>query len=321
MNFKKKIFIIICCVCLLGITLFYPLANASTLNYEWQDNTEHYADIFGSSPLTDVEIPDFEIPDISLPLKYKINEGHFVNNTDATTGQPYFIDIYSYIDMSDWSIDVTMQVKSTDEYIGDYESFNIILYYQVAYTDYSAPFTAHNWTMPSHGGDISIIWDLSQRDYNVYPRNYYSNNLIVDELVDGIELNCNFGPRDYSNLSRMWFADFIYTNYENDNEINFSYRFMLGWDPIRYYELFQDMDLLYKTGYTNGYKTGYTNGYITATNQGITSNWFTGLFDGISGFLNIHFGPVSIGQIILIPLSITIVWFIIRQFRGGGGGD
>lgn len=83
----------------------------------------------------------------------------------------------------------------------------------------------------------------------------------------------------------------------------------------------------YNTGHTIGYdegldegdRSGYDRGYNKGTADTETAKyWFTGLFEGFQGFLNIEIMGISIGTIILIPFAITFVWFIIRQFRGGG---
>lgn len=89
-------------------------------------------------------------------------------------------------------------------------------------------------------------------------------------------------------------------------------------------------------GYTTGLDEGYwvgldeglkVSGYKEAYDKGVqytentASTWFKGIFKGIQGFLDIRIMNVSIGAIILVPFAITFVWFIIRQFRGGGGGD
>lgn len=69
----------------------------------------------------------------------------------------------------------------------------------------------------------------------------------------------------------------------------------------------------------SGYKEAYEAGIAKAENTATT--WFKGIFNGLQGFLNIEIMGISIGTIILIPVAISFVWFIIRQFRGGGGGD
>ena len=89
-------------------------------------------------------------------------------------------------------------------------------------------------------------------------------------------------------------------------------------------------------GYTTGLDAGYwvgldeglnVSGYKEAYDKGVkytentASTWFKGVFKGIQGFLDIRIMNVSLGAIILVPFAISFVWFIIRQFRGGGGGD
>lgn len=84
----------------------------------------------------------------------------------------------------------------------------------------------------------------------------------------------------------------------------------------------------YEIGYDEGYEIGenigYENGYEIGYDEGIehtefiTTHWFTGMFDAISDFFNIQIGGMTLGGIILIPFSITFVWFILRAFRGGG---
>lgn len=69
----------------------------------------------------------------------------------------------------------------------------------------------------------------------------------------------------------------------------------------------------------SGYKEAYDKGVQYTENTAAT--WFKGIFKGIQGFLDIRIMNVSIGAILLVPFAITFVWFIIRQFRGGGGGD
>lgn len=82
-------------------------------------------------------------------------------------------------------------------------------------------------------------------------------------------------------------------------------------------------DLGYDDGKNYGYNIGYNAGIGVDLNNYVEKNditgWMLALIDGMSAFLSIKFGPVTLGAIILIPFSITLVWFIIRLFRGGGG--
>lgn len=83
---------------------------------------------------------------------------------------------------------------------------------------------------------------------------------------------------------------------------------------------YEGYDLGYSKGYDEGDEHGYGVGYQEGTADTQTAQyWFTGLFNGFQGFLNIEImNGLTIGTLILIPFAITFVWFIIRQFRGGG---
>lgn len=78
-------------------------------------------------------------------------------------------------------------------------------------------------------------------------------------------------------------------------------------------------------GYYNGYSQGYYEGIevgknIQATSQLTSTGWISSIFEGISAFLNIQILPnVTIGMIVGIPFIITLAYFVIRAFRGGGG--
>ena len=74
---------------------------------------------------------------------------------------------------------------------------------------------------------------------------------------------------------------------------------------------------------TSGYNTIYQAGYQAGINENIgTQNWFIKLFEGVDSFLNIRIFPnITFGVLLGIPFVIQVVWFIIRMFRGGGGGD
>lgn len=63
----------------------------------------------------------------------------------------------------------------------------------------------------------------------------------------------------------------------------------------------------------------YDQAYQDGMNAVNIPSFIRSLLAGIAAFLNIKIGSVSIGAILLIPFSISMVWFVIRQFRGGGG--
>lgn len=65
------------------------------------------------------------------------------------------------------------------------------------------------------------------------------------------------------------------------------------------------------------YNENYQRG-INETSEGLSMNWFTMIFSTIASVLSLKmFGNVSLGMIVLIPFSITFVWFIVKSFRGG----
>lgn len=72
------------------------------------------------------------------------------------------------------------------------------------------------------------------------------------------------------------------------------------------------------SGYNEIYQSGYTDGLNA--NIG-TQNWFVSAFRAVDALLSIRLLPnITIGTIIGIPFVISLVWFIIRTFRGGGSG-
>lgn len=75
----------------------------------------------------------------------------------------------------------------------------------------------------------------------------------------------------------------------------------------------------YNAGYTDGVNVGSgidINDYVLKDD---VSGFIPPILSAIQAFLDIRFGSVTLGAIFLVPFSITFVWFIIRQFRGGGG--
>ena len=70
-----------------------------------------------------------------------------------------------------------------------------------------------------------------------------------------------------------------------------------------------------------GYNAIYQAGRQAGLNENIgTQNWFIKIFEGVDSFLNIRIFPnITFGVLLGIPFVISVVWFIIRSFRGGGG--
>ena len=72
-------------------------------------------------------------------------------------------------------------------------------------------------------------------------------------------------------------------------------------------------------GYQEIYEAGRQAGI--AENIG-TVNWFVSAFQAVDAMLNIRIFPnITIGYLVGIPFVISVVWFIIRMFRGGGSSS
>lgn len=73
-----------------------------------------------------------------------------------------------------------------------------------------------------------------------------------------------------------------------------------------------------KPGYDAIYQAGFSDGFANAELG--TANWFITSFKAVDAFLSIHIFPnITFGVLLGIPFVISLAWFIIRMFRGGGG--
>lgn len=70
------------------------------------------------------------------------------------------------------------------------------------------------------------------------------------------------------------------------------------------------------TGYRQIFQAGYDAGF----NEHLSTNWVITIINTIGTFLEIEFFPgMTFGVILGVPFIISLAWFIIRMFRGGGG--
>lgn len=99
-------------------------------------------------------------------------------------------------------------------------------------------------------------------------------------------------------------------------------RNIFGVDYLPYAPLSDKVLILstYTTAYQTGYLTGFNEGYDQGVQEGLTSTgWIENIFTGIGAFLNIEILPnITIGLCIGIPFIISLAWFVIKSFRGGG---
>lgn len=68
----------------------------------------------------------------------------------------------------------------------------------------------------------------------------------------------------------------------------------------------------------NGLHNAYTQAQLEQEYQNNLTKWVRTIFTSFNSFFDIKIGSVSLGAIILIPLSISVTWFIIKNIRGGG---
>lgn len=150
---------------------------------------------------------------------------------------------------------------------------------------------------------------------------FYSFNLSTGETatisVQNVKIyNSQYSVGDKISLNSSVFLWANATNYElagtaaQINAINIQ-RLTQLWNYNR--------PIILKTIWNNGRNTGAgvdLNDYVLKDN---VSGFIPPVLAAVQAFLDIRFGSVTLGAIFLIPFSITFVWFIIRQFRGGGG--
>jgi len=97
--------------------------------------------------------------------------------------------------------------------------------------------------------------------------------------------------------------------------------------PSEYYPYITSQ--LINIDYDNGFIEGKNEGTQEGIAQGITigethtlsvTDWLMGIFTAFGTFLSIQILPgVTIGLVIGIPFLISLAWFVIRMYRGGGG--
>lgn len=108
-------------------------------------------------------------------------------------------------------------------------------------------------------------------------------------------------------------------------------------------ELTKSLEIRYKEGYLNGYNyayekakeeaqkdidKAYQDGKVVGYNEGVNValentpalKWVGAFIAASTAILDVKVGSVSIGTLVMIPLSISIVAFIIKMWKGGQEG-
>lgn len=201
--------------------------------------------------------------------------------TTAGSGEQYKAETFAYIDYDNNKYKVVFRVSSLDAYLGDYSDF-----YLIGYRNSNRPYSQYN----EH-----LLFEANETEFTGI-----GISATYEEITEGLQLTLIID----CDLSSIYKVEYYYENYENDNELEFYNIITIGYAPAMYENII--------IGYEN---SGYNRG-TQVSNE--AQFWFVGLFEGFQRFLDIEIMGISIGTIILVPFAITFVWFIVRQFKGGG---
>lgn len=165
---------------------------------------------------------------------------------------------------------------------------------------------------------ISNYQTITNEYYNYY---YYRDN---EEILNGNSLLFQFGYNDYINVIniRSIICIDLTQMFGEGNEPTLEECKTIFTASYYPYTTNTPMQMGYYTGYFNGRDDGLNEGINIGESNQITLSWVQSIFQAIQGVLNIQIFPrVTIGIIVGIPFIISLAWFIIKMFRGGGGGE
>ena len=137
--------------------------------------------------------------------------------------------------------------------------------------------------------------------------NHQSNFANIPEYssADYIKTTELYG--DYAMAWGGWYYDSAFTLPVNRSDI-------VG---KKVYQIYGKWDNEWLNGWEKGHEAGSNvdiNDYIKKSDG---TGWISAFFGAFSSFFAIKLGSVSLGAIILIRVSISVVWFVIKMFRGG----
>lgn len=135
-------------------------------------------------------------------------------------------------------------------------------------------------------------------------REIYRDYLLTPSNVPEIEIYSDSNFRSIIELSNNFYDTVEYVNS------------LLVAEYINTFNTFEEY--YYNKGYEEGFYAGSginENDYIEKDNA---LGWLFAIFRAFSVFFALRLGPVSIGAILIVPLAISLVWFILRLLRGGG---
>ena len=164
-----------------------------------------------------------------------------------------------------------------------YSNVEFLRYSQLDYDDYDA--YIYYFTYPSITSGIGVMIHI-----NTYHAITFDNDTQVE-----YDIYLPYYPT---------FKEYYDDGYENGYDAGYDRGYLSGLE----------------TGYDDGYENGYDAGYSEGVESTITQDWIISTIGTIGAFLEIEFFPgLTFGVILGVPFIISLAWFIIRMFRGGGG--
>ena len=159
---------------------------------------------------------------------------------------------------------------------------------------------------------IGLAYDINYNYINVYWALVDNENyLIKNNSIDANYLLLSGDTGNHNELLNIITTMQFYSNLENIYTFtnnNGTYNISIGNDKV-----------LANSGFIeNVYNIGYDDGIHENIENTGALDWIWGIFACMQGFLDIKFGAVSVGAIISIPLSIMLLYAILKLMRGGG---
>lgn len=152
---------------------------------------------------------------------------------------------------------------------------------------------------------------VSTNTFRLYNRNQNYTSFVINIQANKTFNNVKIYPQLFD-LTQI---------YGEGNEPSSIETFKNDFPSIYYpYTTSEIINISYNDGFNNGYLEGEYKGIIEGETHVIEqTNFIEVVFNSIDAFLNIRLLPhVTIGIIVFIPLMISMAWFVIKAFRGGG---
>lgn len=198
----------------------------------------------------------------------------------------------------------------------------------------SATATANIYGVYVWKNDNNVKWGLANFNTATNPQSAMSMNYITSftelfdyQNVNTITMTCRLSVSN--NFNFITIKNQTSVNVDNVNNVIQQGGFLPAWAVYNWArgtysgfiagEAYSDAQYVagqpkYEAIFQAGYKAGFDSAEIG------TGAWFITAFDAVDRFLNINIFPnITFGVLLGIPFVISLAWFIIRMFRGGGG--